>query len=90
MEPSKYFRSHKDYFWQWEQNEEVIAIPNAGTIAYRESLLKVLSALASNGLPSIGALILALIYTSSSKFERYKAIELFLRSAASKMVKVKI
>ena len=75
MEPINYFQSYRDYFWQWEDNEEVIAIPNSGTIAYRETILKVLSALAPHGLPPFGALILALIYTSNSRFKRYKTIE---------------
>lgn len=74
-EYTKYFKSIEDYFWQWEDNGEVVAIPNSGTIAYRETIQKILTVLAPNGFPLFGTLLLALAYTSVSKFEMHKSIE---------------
>ncbi len=61
-----YFNNYEHYFWQWEENGEVASIPNGQTIAYREYLVEVLEALAPQGLPAFGAVLLALIVTNPS------------------------
>ncbi|AFM05601.1 ribosomal protein L7/L12 [Bernardetia litoralis DSM 6794] len=61
-----YFNNYEHYFWQWEENGEVATIPNGQTIAYREYLIEILEALAPQGLPSFGGILLALIATNPS------------------------
>lgn len=61
---SHYFQSYDKYFWQWEDNMEVIAIPNGNTIAYRAYVVEVLEALAPQGLPPFGSLMLAIMATN--------------------------
>ena len=55
-----YFIHSKDYFWEWENNGEVVAIPNGSTIAYKELIIKSLEALSYQGLPRFGSLLLVL------------------------------
>jgi hypothetical protein len=59
-----YFRSYKDYFWQWEDGTHVVAIPKNATIAYREHLGDIIGKLLPNGLPPFGSLLLAMIATN--------------------------
>ena len=59
-----YFQSHTDYFWQWEEEGEVIAIPAGGTIAYREFVVALLKQLSDQGIPAFGALLLTIIATN--------------------------
>ncbi|KOY86779.1 hypothetical protein AD998_12065 [bacterium 336/3] len=63
---SHYFQASEDYFWQWEDNGEVIAIPNGETIAYKAYILEILEYLAPQGIPRFGALLLALIATNNN------------------------
>jgi len=37
-----YFKSYEDYFWQWEDSTEVIAIPEGSTIAYKQLVIDIL------------------------------------------------
>lgn len=67
MEETEYFAQQPNYFWNWEDNAEVVAIPNGGTIAYREQLLDMMSALVKQGLPTFGALLLATAATSTDR-----------------------
>ncbi len=64
MDFQDYFQSYKDYFWQWEDNMDVIAIPNGSTIAYRELVMDIIEKLSAQGLPPFGALLLAIIATN--------------------------
>lgn len=59
-----YFQSYNNYFWQWEDNVEVIAIPNENTIAYRELVIDVFEKLTPQGMPPFGSLLLAIIATN--------------------------
>ncbi len=81
MDVYKYFQSFEDFFWQWEEDEEVIAVPNSGTIAYRQTILQILSVLRMNGFPPFSSLVLVLAYTSSSKFISHTQIEHLLKQA---------
>ncbi|OFY83689.1 MAG: hypothetical protein A3F72_12810 [Bacteroidetes bacterium RIFCSPLOWO2_12_FULL_35_15] len=59
-----YFQSYDNYFWQWEDNADVIAIPNENTIAYRELVIDVFEKIAPQGVPPFGSLLLAIIATN--------------------------
>jgi hypothetical protein len=61
MDPQRYFQSNEHFFWQWEEDGEVIAIPNAYTIAYKVQLASALEYLKLQGFPPFGSLILVLI-----------------------------
>ena len=65
MNVKDYFQSYTDYFWQWEDDAEVIAIPNQSTIAYRAFIKEVLEKLSEQGLPPFGSLLAAMIATNS-------------------------
>lgn len=64
MEAKYYFRSYEKYFWQWEEEGAVITIPEGPTVAYREFIISILEKLSLQGLPSLGAIILAIIATN--------------------------
>ncbi|MES2775515.1 MAG: ribosomal protein L7/L12 [Bacteroidota bacterium] len=70
-----YFQSYSNYFWQWEDDTEVLSIPNGGTIAYREQMVQTLQGLADNGLPPFGSLVLAFIATNNSLDDNVGLIE---------------
>ncbi|MFA9214842.1 MAG: TonB family protein [Candidatus Methylacidiphilales bacterium] len=61
---ASYFKVTPKYFWQWEENGNVISIPNGSTIAYRAYAADVLNYLAIQGLPPFGALLLSIIATN--------------------------
>jgi hypothetical protein len=61
---SRYFSGYSDYFWQWEEDGQVISIPNGPTIIYREPLWKIIESLHSEGTPLFGSLLLAIIATN--------------------------
>lgn len=56
-----YFQSYENYFWAWEENGDVLAIPNGSTIIYTEEIIPLLRELAENGLPVFGSVLLAII-----------------------------
>jgi hypothetical protein len=61
MNATDYFQSYENYFWLWEDETEVLAINGGSTIAYTEELIPILAAIAEKGLPSFGAILLAMI-----------------------------
>ncbi|MBK7569252.1 MAG: ribosomal protein L7/L12 [Bacteroidetes bacterium] len=61
MNASDYFRSYEEYFWLWEDENEVLTINGGSTIAYTEELIPILAAIAERGLPSFGAILCAMI-----------------------------
>ncbi|WP_207536447.1 hypothetical protein [Desertivirga arenae] len=65
MNFNRYFQSYHDYFWQWEEGTEVLAIPNSSTIAYRDFIIAMLRKLSPQGLPPFGSLLLAVIATNA-------------------------
>lgn len=75
MKARKYFSSYKDYFWAWEEEGRVIVIPGGETIAYREYIRQVLDALAPNGWPPFGSLLLAIAATNQSSGMPIQRIE---------------
>jgi ribosomal protein L7/L12 len=64
MELYDYFQSYEDYFWHWEDNGDVLAIPKGSTIAYRDYMLTVLKHLSGQGIPPFGSLLLGIIATN--------------------------
>lgn len=60
----EYFQSYHGYFWQWEDEGNVVAIPQAATVSYTYYLGAVIEKLAPQGLPPFGSLLLAIIATS--------------------------
>lgn len=61
-----YFQSYETYFWQWEDNADVVAISNSQTIAYRAYINEVIMHLAPQGLPPFGALLATLAATNTN------------------------
>lgn len=64
MRLQAYFQAYRNYFWQWEDHTEVIAIPNGSTIAYKAFVLEVLEYISPTGTPPFGALLFMLIATN--------------------------
>ncbi|MGB4770176.1 MAG: hypothetical protein WBP58_01875 [Chitinophagaceae bacterium] len=65
MADIEFFAEQPNYFWHWDDEGEVIAIPKGGTIAYREHLRDIMSGLVAQGLPPFGALLLAIAATNN-------------------------
>lgn len=59
-----YFQSYGNYFWQWEDNLEVVTIPNGRTIAYSALILDILNKISEQGFPPFGSLLLTIIATN--------------------------
>jgi hypothetical protein len=77
MELNAYFQSYEDYFWQWESDEDVrdargstnnnlLAVPGYGAIAYRVLVEEILNILQPNGLPPFGSFLLMLVATQNN------------------------
>ncbi|RZK12961.1 MAG: hypothetical protein EOO46_01160 [Flavobacterium sp.] len=64
MSAPHYFQQYDGYFWQWEDEGEVISITEGNTIAYRPYIAEILQRLADPGLPPFGSLLLVLIATN--------------------------
>ncbi len=61
----KYIKCYEDYFWTWEEEGTVLAIPGDSTIAYRTYVMEVLDVLANTALPPFGAVLLTIIATNN-------------------------
>lgn len=64
MRLQAYFQAYRNYFWQWEDSTEIIAIPNGSTIAYKAFVLDVMEQIAPTGTPPFGALLFMLMATN--------------------------
>lgn len=71
MELKAYFQSYENYFWEWKTDEDVpgdsgyhdnnlLAIPGVGAIAYRPYVMEILKELQPQGWPPFGALLMVL------------------------------
>jgi len=61
-----YLQSYQDYFWQYEDSGVIIAIPNGRTIGYSSLILsEIIPALAPQGLPRFGSLLIAMAATNA-------------------------
>lgn len=75
---SNYFQSHENYFWQWEENVEVLAIPSENTIAYRALVIDIFEKLTPQGVPPFGSLLLAIIATNPKGSTSLDAVNMIL------------
>ncbi|MGB8191503.1 MAG: hypothetical protein WCF67_06265 [Chitinophagaceae bacterium] len=66
MESHIYFKPIDGYFWQWEEEGTVVAIPNSSTIAYGDFIIEVLEKLCDQGIPPFGSMLLTLIATNKN------------------------
>jgi len=55
-----YLSATGDGLWRWSENGAVLVWRDGSTIAFREEIVQILTALASNGLPSFGAIVFLL------------------------------
>src|SRR5262245_4158305 len=64
--------------WEWADNGGVVLWNDGATIAFREEVIRVLSRLAPNGLPSFGAVLVLLSATRESwpegSFRLFRAV----------------
>ncbi|MEL7149047.1 MAG: hypothetical protein AAFO69_21920, partial [Bacteroidota bacterium] len=58
MRAQRYYMACKPYYWRWEDEGEVIAIPDGSTLIFSEQLLLVIKELSPLGLPPFGVLLL--------------------------------
>jgi ribosomal protein L7/L12 len=79
VEPNNYIQTYNDYFWCWEDEGEVVGIPGGETIAYREFVWQIMEALADQGLPPFGSLLLAIVATNYSTKNPLLQVEEIIR-----------
>jgi ribosomal protein L7/L12 len=73
-----YFQSYENYFWQWEEQMEIIAIPGENTIAYRELVIDIFEKISPQGVPPFGSLLLAIIATNPKGSSSIDAVNMIL------------
>jgi ribosomal protein L7/L12 len=66
MNFSDYYQSHKNYFWVWEEDAEVLSISGGSTIAFREQVAEILIGIGEQGLPPFGSFLLAMVATNKT------------------------
>ena len=76
---NSYFQTYLNYFWRWEEAEELLAIPGGNTIAYKPVIAEIIQHLAPQGLPSFGAILLAVIATNPSAKESLLSVGKILK-----------
>lgn len=74
----EYLQAYKTYFWEWQDNGEVIDIPGGSTIAYTKLVKELLAGLAEQGFPPFGSLLLAIIATNDTAEGALKQIEEYI------------
>jgi hypothetical protein len=80
-----YFQAYRNYFWQWEDSTEILAIPNGRTIAYKAFVLEVMEQISPTGTPPFGALLFMLIATNpTAKSDLEQIKEKFFQSLSEK------
>ena len=89
MELIEYFQSYENYFWEWVTDQDLrdnsgyhennlISIPNVGTIAYRPYLIEILKELQGQGIPPLGSLLLVM-YATQEGYLNLDGVFYFLR-----------
>ncbi|GGA89047.1 ribosomal protein L7/L12 [Puia dinghuensis] len=81
MKFQEYFQPSTHYFWQPEEEEgtTIFSLPGGNTIAYGKFLMRIVEDLAPQGLPPLGALLLALIATNHSHEDPLQKVEDIIR-----------
>lgn len=75
MNLGDYFQSHINYFWQWEENADVVVIKDGSTIGYRAHIALLINSIAPLGLPPFGSFLLVLAAINSTIDDSLKSIE---------------
>lgn len=83
MDVNAYFKSYKNYFWQWEEGIDVIAIPNGNTIAYKEHIIEILQDFSTQGFPPFGALLALIVATNPNSEASLSTIYAMLKQQMS-------
>ncbi|SHK94548.1 hypothetical protein [Chryseobacterium polytrichastri] len=97
MDVREYFQSHENYFWEWTTDKDIhdntgynennlISIPNVGTIAYRAYIIEVLKEFQLIGLPALSPLLLAL-YATNEGYLDLKGIKIEMQKNPMTMQK---
>lgn len=81
MKFRQYFAPFEDYFWELleEGSTSVFVLRGGRTIIYSQLLLQILDDLASQGLPPLGSLLLAVVATNHSQEDQLQLIEEHMR-----------
>ena len=58
---SNYLRRYSEWFWDWEEENSVVAIPEGSTIAFKQELITIFEGFEGQGLPPFGALLLVIV-----------------------------
>jgi MoxR-vWA-beta-propeller ternary system domain bpX0/MoxR-vWA-beta-propeller ternary system domain bpX1 len=69
-----YFQQYVDYFWQTEEGGQILSIPNATSIAYKQLIVNCIEKIAFQGLPPFGSLLLVIIATNTNGKEDIQLI----------------
>ena len=71
-----YMQGFQDYFWRYEEEGSVIAVPGGLTLAYTEQVARrIIPQLAPQGLPRFGSLVVALAATTTNGQAAIREIE---------------
>jgi ribosomal protein L7/L12 len=81
MDYYRYFQSYDNYFWQWEEEGEVLAVPGAGTIAYKAYVGEIFRKLIPQGIPPFGSLLLSIIVTNPEGEDSFELVHSILTQA---------
>lgn len=75
MDTFDYFKQYANYFWQWEEQFSVVAIPEGNTIAYWEQIDSLLRQFSNATIPTFGSFLLTIIATSPNAESSLNVVE---------------
>lgn len=78
MNPATYYQTYSNYFWQWEEEGNVLAVTGGSTIGYRQQVAEILIGLAENGLPPFGSVLLLIIGSNVTMDDSVARVESIL------------
>ncbi|KYP15344.1 hypothetical protein [Flavihumibacter sp. CACIAM 22H1] len=81
MQPVHYFRPSYAYFWQYDEDYEIIQFIDGDTICYTEALTTTIQALSVQGLPPFSTLLLAISAAGKNGSEKLKKINAFTNTS---------
>lgn len=79
MRSANYLTAYNDYFWQWEDEAQVVSIVEGNTVAYSDYLAQLVGHLRPQGLPLFGSLLLVVIATNPNAHEDLDKVMAFMR-----------
>lgn len=78
---TEYLESYGNYFWRYEDQGKVIAVPDGRTLGYTDQVIKeIVFHLAPQGLPRFGSLLLAIAATTAHGNDTLEEIMEIVRS----------